>query len=133
MLIGEQPGAQEDEQGEPFVGPAGKLLDRALKEAGLERSELYVTNTVKHFKFERRGKARLHARASAKVVEAAARFQSEITIIKDGTRVNARSIMGLMMLAASLGSEIGVEADGPDADAAMTAMLALIDAKFGEE
>lgn len=75
----------------------------------------------------------LHARASAKVVEAAARFQSEITIVKDGTRVNARSIMGLMMLAASLGSEIGVEAEGPDAGAAMTAMLALIDAKFGEE
>jgi phosphocarrier protein HPr len=75
----------------------------------------------------------LHARASAKIVEASARFQSEITIIKDGTRVNGRSIMGLMMLAASLGSEIGVEVDGPDADAAMTAMLALIDAKFGEE
>ncbi len=75
----------------------------------------------------------LHARASAKVVEAAARFQSEITILKDGNRVNARSIMGLMMLAASLGSEIGVEADGPDADDAMKAMLALIDAKFGEE
>ncbi len=75
----------------------------------------------------------LHARASAKVVEAAARFQSEITIVKDGQRVNARSIMGLMMLAASLGSEIGVEAQGPDALAAMTAMLALIEAKFGEE
>ena len=75
----------------------------------------------------------LHARASAKIVEASARFQSEITIIKDGTRVNGRSIMGLMMLAASLGSEIGVEVDGPDADAAMTAMLALIEAKFGEE
>jgi phosphocarrier protein len=75
----------------------------------------------------------LHARASAKVVEAAARFQSEITIVKDGARVNARSIMGLMMLAASLGSEIGVEAEGPDADHAMIAMLALIDAKFGEE
>jgi phosphocarrier protein HPr len=75
----------------------------------------------------------LHARASAKVVEASARFQSEITIVKDGTRVNGRSIMGLMMLAASLGSEIGVEVVGPDADAAMTAMLALIDAKFGEE
>ena len=74
----------------------------------------------------------LHARASAKVVEAAARFQSEITIVKDGSRVNARSIMGLMMLAASLGSEIGVEAVGPDQDAAMTAMLALIEAKFGE-
>ena len=65
----------------------------------------------------------LHARASAKVVEASARFQSEITIIKDGTRVNGRSIMGLMMLAASLGSEIGVEVKGPDAEAAMTAML----------
>lgn len=75
----------------------------------------------------------LHARASAKIVEAAARFKAEITIIKDGTRVNARSIMGLMMLAASLGSEIGVEAEGPDADQAMTAMLALIEAKFGEE
>ncbi len=57
----------------------------------------------------------MHARACAKIVEAAARFQSEITIIKDGQRVNARSIMGLMMLAASLGSEIGVEAEGPDA------------------
>jgi phosphocarrier protein HPr len=75
----------------------------------------------------------LHARASAKIVEAAARFQAEVTIIKDGSRVNARSIMGLMMLAASLGSEIGVEAEGPDQDAAMTAMLALIEAKFGEE
>ena len=75
----------------------------------------------------------LHARASAKIVEAAARFQSEITIVKDGNRVNARSIMGLMMLAASLGSEIGVEAQGPDADEAMKAMMALIEAKFGEE
>ena len=75
----------------------------------------------------------LHARASAKIVEAAARFQSEVTIVKDGSRVNARSIMGLMMLAASLGSQIGVEANGPDQDAAMTAMLALIEAKFGEE
>ncbi|HKD47235.1 MAG TPA: HPr family phosphocarrier protein [Rhizomicrobium sp.] len=75
----------------------------------------------------------LHARASAKIVEAAARFHSEITIVKDSMRVNARSIMGLMMLAASLGSEIGVEAEGPDQDAAMTAMLALIEAKFGEE
>jgi phosphocarrier protein len=75
----------------------------------------------------------LHARASAKIVEAAARFQAEITIVKDGARVNARSIMGLMMLAASLGSEIRVEAAGSDQDAAMTAMLALIEAKFGEE
>ena len=75
----------------------------------------------------------LHARASAKIVEAAARFKSEITILKDGQRVNARSIMGLMMLAASQGSEIGLEVEGPDAPDAMTAMLALIEAKFGEE
>ena len=75
----------------------------------------------------------LHARASAKIVEAAARFESEITIIKDEQRVNARSIMGLMMLATSMGSQIGLEAVGPDAEAAMTAMLALIEAKFGEE
>jgi phosphocarrier protein len=75
----------------------------------------------------------LHARASAKVVEAAARFQSEITIIRDGQEVNGRSIMGLMMLSASMGSEIEIEVSGPDAQAAMTAMLALIEAKFGEE
>ena len=65
MLVGEQPGAQEDLQGEPFVGPAGRVLDRALEEAGMRREELYLTNTVKHFKFEPRGKARLHKRASA--------------------------------------------------------------------
>jgi DNA polymerase len=65
MLIGEQPGNAEDLAGHPFVGPAGALLDRALVEAGLERDALYLTNTVKHFKFEPRGKVRLHKRASA--------------------------------------------------------------------
>ncbi len=75
----------------------------------------------------------LHARASAKVVEASARFQSEIHIIKDGQEVNGRSIMGLMMLAASIGSTVMVTAEGPDAQEALTAILALIEAKFGEE
>ena len=75
----------------------------------------------------------LHARASAKVVEAAARFQSQIMVTKDGQSVDARSIMGLMMLAASLGSEIRIEATGPDADEAMRAILALVEAKFGED
>jgi phosphocarrier protein len=75
----------------------------------------------------------LHARASAKVVEAAARFESEILITKDGQDVNARSIMGLMMLAASLGTEIQISAEGPDAAEALTALLALAEAKFGEE
>jgi DNA polymerase len=62
MLVGEQPGDQEDLAGEPFVGPAGGILDRALEQAGLERKSLYVTNAVKHFKFDRRGKRRLHKR-----------------------------------------------------------------------
>ena len=75
----------------------------------------------------------LHARASAKVVEASARFQSEIHIIKDGQEVNGRSIMGLMMLAASMGSEVEITATGPDAAEAMKAILALVEAKFGEE
>ena len=60
LLVGEQPGDQEDLQGRPFVGPAGKVLDRALAEAGIDRETLYVTNAVKHFKFTPRGKKRLH-------------------------------------------------------------------------
>jgi DNA polymerase len=62
MLIGEQPGDEEDLAGRPFVGPAGRLLDRALDEAGIERSRTYVTNVVKHFKWEPRGKRRIHAK-----------------------------------------------------------------------
>ena len=75
----------------------------------------------------------LHARASAKIVEAAARFQSHITVSKDGQAVDARSIMGLMMLAASEGCEVAIEANGPDADVALAAMVALVEAKFGED
>jgi DNA polymerase len=60
VLIGEQPGDREDLAGKPFVGPAGKLLDRALAHAGIERAQTYVTNAVKHFKFEPRGKRRIH-------------------------------------------------------------------------
>jgi uracil-DNA glycosylase len=64
MLLGEAPGDAEDRAGRPFVGPAGKLLDRALADAGLERDAVYVTNTVKHFKFVQRGKRRIHDRAN---------------------------------------------------------------------
>lgn len=60
MFVGEQPGDQEDRQGHPFVGPAGQLLDRALKAAGIDRDKIYLTNAVKHFKWEPRGKRRLH-------------------------------------------------------------------------
>lgn len=64
-LVGEQPGDQEDLQGRPFVGPAGRLLDRALAEAGIERSDAYLTNAVKHFKFVQQGKRRLHKSPTA--------------------------------------------------------------------
>jgi uracil-DNA glycosylase family protein len=60
MFVGEQPGDREDLQGKPFVGPAGKLLDQALGEAGIDRSQVYVTNVVKHFKWQARGKRRIH-------------------------------------------------------------------------
>jgi uracil-DNA glycosylase family protein len=62
LLVGEQPGDQEDLAGKPFVGPAGKLLDRALEEAGIDRADAYVTNVVKHFKWQARGKRRIHAK-----------------------------------------------------------------------
>ena len=65
MLVGEQPGDREDRDGRPFVGPAGQLLDRALADAGVDRERVYVTNAVKHFKFEPRGKRRLHKRPNA--------------------------------------------------------------------
>ena len=70
MLVGEQPGDKEDLAGRPFVGPAGKILDQALDDAGIDRSTVYVTNAVKHFKWEARGKRRLHKRPDA--VEVAA-------------------------------------------------------------
>jgi uracil-DNA glycosylase len=70
MMIGEQPGDQEDKQGRPFVGPAGKLLDRCLEEAEIDRRKVYVTNTVKHFRWEPRGKLRIHKKPSMKQIHA---------------------------------------------------------------
>src|SRR5690242_20092583 len=70
VFVGEQPGDQEDLQGRPFVGPAGKLFDRALDDSGIVRKEVYVTNAVKHFKFEPRGKKRLHKRPDRSEIEA---------------------------------------------------------------
>jgi len=69
MMVGEQPGNDEDLQGHPFVGPAGRMLDRAIAEAGLDRKFIFVTNAVKHFKFEPRGKRRLHKRPSTYEIE----------------------------------------------------------------
>ena len=70
MLVGEQPGNEEDLSGKPFVGPAGRLLDTALEEAGIDRSAAYVTNVVKHFKWEPRGKRRIHAKPNAAEIAA---------------------------------------------------------------
>jgi uracil-DNA glycosylase len=82
MLVGEQPGNDEDLAGKPFVGPAGKLLDRALEEAGIDRTQTYVTNVVKHFKWEPRGKRRIHAKPNAKEIHACIPWlQSEIRLV----------------------------------------------------
>ncbi|YCI05483.1 UdgX family uracil-DNA binding protein [Ensifer sp. D2-11] len=72
VLVGEQPGDREDLAGRPFVGPAGRILDECLHEAGIDRSECYLTNAVKHFKFEQRGKRRLHSRPNAGEIQACA-------------------------------------------------------------
>jgi DNA polymerase len=70
VFVGEQPGDQEDLQGKPFVGPAGQIFDRALAEAGIDRARVYVTNAVKHFKFEPRGKRRIHKKPNNNEIEA---------------------------------------------------------------
>jgi uracil-DNA glycosylase family protein len=83
MLVGEQPGDQEDRQGHPFVGPAGKLLYRAMDEAGLDPDDAYVTNAVKHFKFVERGKRRIHAKPKITEVRACEPWlEEEILAVK---------------------------------------------------
>ena len=83
MLVGEQPGDYEDVAGKPFVGPAGKIMDRALEEAGIDRSHVYVTNAVKHFKFVPRGKIRLHQKPSTPEIKACRSwYERELAAIK---------------------------------------------------
>src|SRR5262245_17352139 len=83
MLVGEQPGDQEDLQGRPFVGPAGKLLDKVLEEVGINRDETYVTNAVKHFKWEPRGKRRIHKKPNSIEINACKPWiESEIAVLK---------------------------------------------------
>lgn len=83
VFIGEQPGDEEDRQGHPFVGPSGKLLDRALAEAGIDRPLVYVTNAVKHFKFEERGKRRLHKKPNAVEIRACKPWlEAELNLIQ---------------------------------------------------
>jgi uracil-DNA glycosylase len=88
MLLGEQPGDQEDLAGKPFVGPAGKILDRALEEAGIDRGEVYVTNTVKHFKWEPRGKRRIHKKPNSREIAACRPWlEAELRLVRPGLLV----------------------------------------------
>jgi uracil-DNA glycosylase len=83
MLVGEQPGNEEDIEGAPFVGPAGRLLDKALEEAGIDRGLTYVTNVVKHFKWQPRGKRRIHEKPNAVEITACLPWlQAEIQVIQ---------------------------------------------------
>jgi DNA polymerase len=95
VLIGEQPGLQEDTQGLPFVGPAGRVLDRALQDAHVDRSTLYLTNTVKHFKYQLRGKVRLHKRANAAEQEAC-----RMWLAAELARLQPRMVVALGAMAA---------------------------------
>jgi len=83
MLVGEVPGDQEDKEGRPFVGPAGRLLDRAFEEAGIDRNTAYVTNAVKHFKWEPRGKRRIHAKPTwSETMACRPWLESEIEVVR---------------------------------------------------
>ena len=83
MLVGEQPGDYEDVAGKPFVGPAGKIMDQALEEAGIDRSHVYVTNAVKHFKWEPRGKRRIHKKPNSREIAACRPWlEAELRLVK---------------------------------------------------
>lgn len=108
MLVGEQPGDKEDLEGEPFVGPAGKLLDKALQEAEIERSEAYLTNAVKHFKWKPRGKRRLHQTPRAGEVEACRPWlEAEVAAIEP----EALLAMGATAARALFGPKVRVTKD----------------------
>ena len=99
MFVGEQPGNEEDLTGKPFVGPAGRLFDAALEEAGIDRKQTYVTNVVKHFKWEPRGKRRIHKKPNAQEIAACRPWlQAEIALIKPEVIValGATAVEGLL-------------------------------------
>ncbi len=98
-LVGEQPGDQEDRQGEPFVGPAGQLLDRALREAGIERRDAYVTNAVKHFKWVARGKRRIHQRPNGTEIKACRGWlEAELSVVRPRLAVALGAVAGEALL-----------------------------------
>ena len=105
MFVGEQPGDQEDKAGKPFVGPAGQLFDQALEEAGIDRSAVYVTNVVKHFKWQARGKRRIHQKPNAAEVAACRPWlEAELEVVKPRVLV----CLGATAAQALLGREFRV-------------------------
>ena len=95
VLVGEEPGDQEDKQGRPFVGPAGRVLDRALREAGIDRAEVYLTNAVKHFKWTARGKRRIHQRPNGTEIKACGFWlDAEIGLIRPRLLVLLGAVAG---------------------------------------
>jgi len=121
MFVGEQPGDQEDLAGRPFVGPAGQLFDRALGDAGVDRASTYVTNAVKHFKFERRGKRRIHSKPDAGEIDACRWWiEQERILIRPPITVAlgataARSLFGKAVTISKVRGEAHVLADGGEA------------------
>jgi uracil-DNA glycosylase len=108
VLIGEQPGDREDREGHPFVGPAGRVLDEALKEAGIDRHEVYLTNAVKHFRFERKGSRRLHKTPAATHVRACGPWLSgELSAVTP----SALGLLGATAAKALLGSRFRLTVD----------------------
>jgi DNA polymerase len=121
MFVGEQPGDQEDLAGRPFIGPAGQLFDRALGEAGIDRAATYVTNAVKHFKFEQRGKRRIHSKPNGAEIEACRWWiEQERTIIRPPLTVAlgasaARSLFGKAVTISSMRGRPQQAFDGGEA------------------
>jgi uracil-DNA glycosylase len=105
VLVGETPGDQEDRQGKPFVGPAGRELDRALEHAGIDRKEAYVTNAVKHFRFQERGKRRIHQKPDGRHIKACRPWlDAELGLLKP----EALIVMGATAAQALLGASFKV-------------------------
>ena len=110
IFVGEQPGDREDLKGKPFVGPAGRMLDKALEEAGVDRSETYVTNAVKHFKWEPAGKRRLHKKPNSREIAACRPWLiSEIEAVQPELIVclGATAAQSVLLRAVKIGEERG--------------------------
>jgi DNA polymerase len=118
VFVGEQPGDQEDLAGKPFVGPAGKVFDGILEEAGVDRDEVYVTNAVKHFKFEPRGKRRIHSKPNAGEIQACRWWMGhELDLIKPNLVVAlgataAQSLLGKAVAITKLRGQVLTRDDG---------------------